>query len=399
MSVVENQRLTFLRLVETLRPHWRRDTALPTRIQALLTRERKFGARDRRLYRELIYTTLRYLPWVERWLDSDPDRAAMVVGWFASPTRDTAKWVEWIASGLPQMSSLADRAAFLGESPAALLPAWMRDECPPALEPEELEFQLTRAPLWLRLQTENETAVADEFIGSEWFWRASAVLPTAWRMAEEVDVTKTAAYATGAIEVQDLGSQLVLASVGIGAGERWLDACAGAGGKTLQLSRLVGSAGHVDAYDVRTEALDELRKRAARADVANIAITPSPRDEYDGVLVDAPCSGSGTWRRSPHLKWITTQESVEEKAALQRSLLHQFARNVRSGGRLVYATCSLARSENEGVVSKFLAEAPAFERIAFANTFGCTESEFGLTILPSVHDTDGFFVSVMRKRQ
>jgi 16S rRNA (cytosine967-C5)-methyltransferase len=217
-------------------------------------------------------------------------------------------------------------------------------------------------------------------------------------MAEEVDLTKTAAYKRGAIEIQDLGSQLVLASVGIESGGRWLDACAGAGGKTLQLSRLVGSAGRVDAHDVRSAALDELQARARRAGATNITIAASPRDEYDGVLIDAPCSGSGTWRRAPHLKWMTSHEAVEEKAALQRSLLHQFARNVRSGGLLVYATCSLAQTENEAVIAKFLSETTAFEPVAPAQTFGCVRSEHGLTILPSIHDTDGFFVSVMKRR-
>ena len=111
MSVVASQQQTFLRLLGALRPHWRTDAALPNRIQALLTRNRTFGARDRRLYRELIYTTLRYLPWIERWLDADAARAAKIAAWLAAPTRDTAAFKSELSSDWPATERLADRAA------------------------------------------------------------------------------------------------------------------------------------------------------------------------------------------------------------------------------------------------------------------------------------------------
>ena len=230
-------------------------------------------------------------------------------------------------------------------------------------------------------------------------------------MLDEVDVTKSAAYANGAIEIQDLGSQLLLETMDLPAGGHWLDACAGAGGKTLQLAQRLGRAGGIDAFDVRPGALQELVERVARAGAAQPTSAPglapvkvlrtSPASggtAYDGVLIDAPCSGSGTWRRAPHLKWTTNPKIVANRAAVQGALLWQYASSVRSGGLLVYATCSLARHENEAVIKAFLSDQPDFAVVPPSRSFGFTAAPAGLTILPARHDTDGFFVSTLRRR-
>jgi len=399
MSVARSQQQVFLRLLQPLRPRWREDLTLPRQIQGLIAGERRFGSRDRRLYRELIYTTLRYLPWVEPWLDRDPDRAAKIVAWLSANTRDTQAYRAEICGDWPAHDNLPARAAFLEAQAEALLPAWFRDECPRVFTPSELAAQLARAPLWLRLQTDRAAAVEAEFDREEWRTAPSPALPTAWRVLDDADVTRSAAYRNGQIEIQDLGSQLVLESLGLAPGGRWLDACAGAGGKTLQLARLIGPEGAVEAHDIRPAALDELLERADRAGLENVRTVDEPaRTTYDGVLVDAPCSGSGTWRRSPHLKWTTTPKIVAARAALQRELLTRFADCVRPGGLVVYATCSLARSENAAVVADFRAARPEFEPAPFAQTFGFEPEAGGLTIYPARHQTDGFFVAAFRRR-
>lgn len=412
MSFADNQARTFLRLLAHLRTRWRTDYALPRTIQTLLAGERRFGSRDRRLYRELIYTTLRHLPWIEPWLDRDPDEAVRRVAWLAAETPATKPFRAEFARGEPPTGDKTE-----------LLPAWFRTHCPEIFVDPELETQLRRAPLWLRLQTSDPARVFEEFAERGWRWQASGVLPDAIQWLADADVTQTTAWRDGQIEVQDLGSQLILESIGIEPGGRWLDACAGAGGKSLQLARLLGANGRVDAHDVRAEALDELRARAERAGIPVAAVydrrsekpgghrpplqkppvitlhaNAPTASEHDGVLVDAPCSGSGTWRRSPHLKWTTTPEIVAQRAALQQKLLGNFAQRVRPGGRLVYATCSLSHSENEDVVAAFLAAHPEFQPAPFANTFGFTARGHGLTLLPSRHDTDGFFVASLRRR-
>ncbi len=406
MSVVGSQQRTFLHLLAQLRPHWRRDRNLPARIQSLLTGNRAFGSRDRRLYRELIYTTLRHLPWIEPLLDRDPSLATRLAAWLAADSAATAKFrTELLADWPPCPASTADKAAVahtfaapLRLDPADLLPAWFLDHCPAAFEPAQRDAFLARAPLWLRLQTDTPARVTDEFAQLGWTFEFSAVLPHALRLLDEVDVTKSAAYQNGFVEIQDLASQLLLESAGIAPGGRWLDACAGAGGKTLQLSRLLGPTGHIDAHDIRPAALDELAARARRAGAANLSILRAPPSGlYDGVLVDAPCSGTGTWRRSPHLKWTTTPAQIDEAAATQRRLLTQFAAHVRPGGRLLYATCSLSHRENEAVISAFLAAHPDFAIDPPPHRFGAPLSAAGLTFLPAHHDTDGFFIAALHR--
>jgi 16S rRNA (cytosine967-C5)-methyltransferase len=118
---------------------------------------------------------------------------------------------------------------------------------------------------------------------------------------------------------------------------------------------------------------------------------------YDGVLIDAPCSGTGTWRRFPQLKWSTTEADIATAAQRQREILARYASHVRPGGLLVYATCSLSHVENDDVVADFLAAHAEFAHAPFARTFGASAGKFGLTLLPSLHNTDGFFVSALRR--
>ncbi|MGC4072976.1 MAG: RsmB/NOP family class I SAM-dependent RNA methyltransferase [Nibricoccus sp.] len=386
-----NQARTFLALFAELRPHLRTDRNLPARIQQRLSRERRFGSRDRRLYRELLYTAIRYLPWMEAALAISEDDAIRTVAWLAADTPATRALKQALTpSNWPALpSTVAAKAAHLGAvARESLLPEWFRNHCPAAFESPDLDVLNTRAPLWLRLQTDKLDKVFNEFTARGWTWRASGILPEAIELFTDSDITQTDAYTYGLIEIQDLGSQLILASVKPQAGTRWLDACAGAGGKTLQLARLLGPSGHITAHDIRPAALTELQTRASRAGLRNVAVSQSPTGAFDGVLVDAPCSGTGTWRRSPHLKWCTTESDIAAAAKLQLELLARFAAHVRPGGQLVYATCSLSRRENDDVASAFLAAHPQFAPAVPVRT-----------ILPAINNTDGFFVASFLKSE
>ena len=420
MSVVSNQRRILLELLEGLSPYWHSDRNLPDRIRASLARDRRFGSRDRRLYRELMYTAVRYLPWIEPKLDGQPELATEIIAWLAADTADTRAFRGAVTAGWqPCPESVEARSRVLGEIPARLLPHWLEEENPRAYDPEEMDALHRRGPVWLRLQRDDLAVVREELEGDGWHLHPSEILPDAVEARHptrpESDLTRSRSWKRGGFEIQDLGSQMVLASIGIGRGERWLDACAGAGGKTLQLARIVGSSGRVDAWDPRRPALEELERRRARARMRNVQILeaephPGPPDhpteharafdrlEFDGVLVDAPCSGSGTWRRAPHLKWVTRPVDLERHAERQKALLGSFARLVRPGGLLVYATCSLARSENEAVAAAFLRETPNFEPHPPLWSFGYSEAPGGLHILPARHDTDGFFVATFLRK-
>jgi 16S rRNA (cytosine967-C5)-methyltransferase len=386
VSFAGSQKRTLLALLSKVRPHWRSDSALPARIDFLLRGDRRLGSRDRRLYRELIYTVVRYLPWIEPLLDSAPEDAVARAAWLSSDTPAFRGFREAVAVGFPPCPpGTLERARILGTDAGALTPSWMLQECPEALAPPLLDVLLSRAPLWIRMQTSDEDSVFREFENLGWAWRRSPLLPGAVALPMDASVQRTDSYRLGRIEIQDVGSQLVLESVGVVSGGHWLDACAGAGGKSLQLACLLGPDGRVTARDTRSGPLDELSARAARAGLEGRILAGSgtdPAEGYDGVLVDAPCSGSGTWRRSPHLKWVTTEDGIRKAAALQLELLRANLAHVKPGGLLVYSTCSLCRSENESVVEAFLEESDAVE-----------PAIRGKRLMPQSHDGDGFFVA------
>jgi 16S rRNA (cytosine967-C5)-methyltransferase len=390
VSRAGSQKRTLVGLLGRLRPHWRSESGLPVRIERLLRGDRRLGSRDRRLYRELIYTALRYLPWIESLLDSEPSEAARRIAWLASDAPSVRSFRLEISGDLPPCpAGVEGKALVLGADPEALTPDWFRAECPEAFAAPLRDVLLSRAPIWLRLQAGDPGPALLEFDRRGWAWRRSPLLAGAVALPPDTDVARTDAYLSGAVEIQDVGSQLVLESVGVAPGGRWLDACAGSGGKALQLACLLGPLGRVCARDARRAPLSALRARAERASLEGrieIACRSDPPGGYDGVLVDAPCTGSGTWRRSPHLRWVTTPRAVRAAAGRQLELLRENASRVRPGGLLVYATCSLCRTENESVVEAFLRDSPGFE-----------PSLPGSRLMPQSHDGDGFFAASFRR--
>jgi len=211
--------------------------------------------------------------------------------------------------------------------------------------------------------------------------------------------------------VQDEGSQLLGFLVQPKRGELVVDFCAGAGGKTLQLGALMRSTGRLYAFDVSERRLSKLKPRVARAGLSNVhpVLIAHERDakvkrlagKADRVLVDAPCSGLGTLRRNPDLKWRQSPQSVAEMVAKQTAILESAARLVKPGGRLVYATCSLLDEENDAVVDGFLAAHPEFRPISAGEVLArqgiALDTGERLRLSPRTHDTDGFFAAVLER--
>src|SRR5580658_5106817 len=209
-------------ILARLRPHWATDAALPARIEAMLGGDRRLGSRDRRLYRELIYATLRYLPWVEPLIDLDPAAAARRAAWLAGDSQAVRAFRDAVAGDLPPCPEGADdKARILSADAGQLSPAWLRAECPGALSPPLREALLSRAPLWLRLQTDDPAEVFREFDALGWEWSASALCEGAVRLPHGSDVLKTRAFASGRVEIQDIGSQLILVRAGVDPGGHW----------------------------------------------------------------------------------------------------------------------------------------------------------------------------------
>ena len=220
-------------------------------------------------------------------------------------------------------------------------------------------------------------------------------------------------YLTGEVEIQDEGSQIVSLLVDAKPGEQVLDYCAGGGGKTLALAAQMNNEGQVHAYDVDKRRLSPLVPRMQRAGATNIEIHMPPANlrglegRMDRVVVDAPCTGTGTWRRKPDAKWRLTLDQLERRVKEQQSVLAEARRFPKVGGFLFYITCSVLAEENEGAIYKFLEANPDYQLVSagevYEDTFGTDGpkpwSEDGLTVTltPASTNTDGFFFAVMER--
>jgi 16S rRNA (cytosine967-C5)-methyltransferase len=244
--------------------------------------------------------------------------------------------------------------------------------------------------------------------------------PIGIRLQGKPSLAKLPSFVQGDVEVQDEGSQLLALLMDAKRGEMVVDFCAGAGGKTLAMGAAMRNSGRLYAFDTSAHRLDALKPRLARSGLSNVhpvAIAHERDDrikrlagKIDRVLVDAPCSGLGTLRRSPDLKWRQTPETVAELSQLQAAILHSAARLLKPGGRLVYATCSPLAQEDEAVVQAFGQAHPEFEPVDVKGLLqgaqvsqpeSLVASDVGQSVLrlwPHRHGTDGFFAAVWQKR-
>lgn len=296
-----------------------------------------------------------------------------------------------------------DPQAFSDDELAAdAVPGWWHDHW--TVTPALVRALQAEPALWLRSRPGQAENLATAFTGA----RPGLVpgVPDAVRYDGPDNVFRSAAFATGRCEIQDIASQAVGVVCAPQPGEKWWDACAGEGGKTLHLCDRMQNRGVVWASDRSAARLDMLRRRAARAKLFNLRITPwtgGPRPPtktlFDGVLVDAPCSGTGTWHRNPHARWTTTPDDVHELAAVQTRILAAAALAVRPGGRLVYAVCTLTHAETANAVATFAEAHPEFSPAPFVDPFAPgVEPVSHVAWEPQTTGGNGMFVAAWRRR-
>lgn len=381
----------------------------------------KLGARDRAELADGVFDVLRHLRRYRQWAQSGvgpASRRLAILGLSTvfEPSKlqealsaDEQAWLEHV-KGI-SLDSLAPEVRWS-------LPDWLMERLEGLDDASTLVEALNQsAPLDLRvnsMKAERDVMlqVLRDGPAARFDPQPTPYSPWGIRMQGRPPVNRWPMFERGEIEVQDEGSQILTTLVGPKRGEMVIDYCAGAGGKTLLLGALMRSTGRLYAFDVSAARLARAKPRFARSGLSNIVpVVISPdndqrvrrlRGKAHRVLVDAPCSGLGTLRRNPDLKWRQHPESLDELKALQARILRQASTCVAAGGRLVYATCSILPEENERQVEAFLAENPTFELLDAAGIVkdrckNLTLSGPYLSMRPDRHGTDGFFAAVMQR--
>lgn len=380
----------------------------------------KLGMKDRSFIAETVFGILRHRFFLQHLVEAETPRAlilAYMVRFQGVNLRELSNWIkkseiEWLKT------VKAVKQDTLSLPLQAELPDWLVERLKPVMtDAEILELGVSlqqSAPLDLRVNTllEKRTHVLEILEKDGFKAEAMTFSPCGIRMHEKMAINRHSLFLEGKIEVQDEGSQLLGYLMAPRRGEMVVDFCAGAGGKTLLMGAMMQSKGRLYAFDTSEKRLNNLKPRLKRSGLSNVHFQRIDNEndikikrlqgKIDRVLVDAPCSGLGTLRRNPDLKWRQSECSIEELKAKQISILNAAAGLVKPGGRLVYATCSFLPEENQEVVAEFLGKNTGFAGL------NCTEllaeqniaidtGEF-LQLSPAKHQTDGFFAAAFIRK-
>jgi 16S rRNA (cytosine967-C5)-methyltransferase len=399
------------------------DTPADSVVSAFFKEHRELGARERHTLAETTYTVLRKRLLFQHLAQSgkgEMERRLALLGWQGNDGFLRAAMNDFEQHWLPKVQAVDTTA--LPDKLRHNLPDWLAERLQAALGEEfwPLVNSLNEAaPLDLRVNTfkakreDVQAALAAKGIDAQ----PTPFSPWGLRIQGKPAVNKLDVFTAGDVEVQDEGSQLLALITDAKRGEMVVDFCAGAGGKTLALGASMRNTGRLYAFDTSGHRLAALKPRLARSGLSNVypvQITHERDDrikrlagKIDRVLVDAPCSGLGTLRRNPDLKWRQSPESVEELRVKQTAILDSAARLLKPGGRLVYATCSLLADENEGIAQAFTEshareftplDAAAVLEKAHAGTPAELVTNGFVRLWPNRHATDGFFAAVWERR-
>ena len=391
-------------------------------LNRFLRNHRELGSRDRRFLSQAVFSFFRWYGWTVGKLQLPPSEACLVGT--ALDTMELPPSFQYMQTqfNLPAgVAPIGDKSLIEkrdalndwfkdvpGTQPLTLmdlLPA----EAETVLDPGSIErciasFQ-QRPPVWIRCRADAEQLM--QVLHEQQI--PSAIhphLPAALSLEAGINLTSVLNKLSGQYIVQDISSQCVGLACAPAQGEDWWDCCAGAGGKALHLMDLMQQDGKVLATDVRNEALKELKKRARHHGIRNIrtqpfnAVNDEPfRKTFDGVLVDAPCSGWGTWARNPDARWRTSRKEVTQCANRQQKILNNAIWCVKPGGILVYAVCTFTRPETEEVVMNFLDHHANFKLAPFVNPLTGEPTDGQLQVWPWDGPGDAMFIARFRRTE
>jgi 16S rRNA (cytosine967-C5)-methyltransferase len=384
-------------------------TPLDNTLRSFFRANKKYGSKDRRFIYESLYALFRWYGWLKDELPESTKEEILEDEAFCLSLLKALAWDNTFEDH-PVVEYLKESFSFSTAEKGdlhELIPTWAIQEL--GIEDNtsaenELLFNALqkRPPVWLRLQKDKGKSALRELTELEADPEVHQYLKKAVKLGgSRLNLTQFNGYKKGWFEIQDLASQCLGLLCGPSAGERWWDVCAGGGGKSLQLADLLQGRGQVLATDIRTFKLTEIRKRATRSSLHNIqtaSLEDAREDNFDGVLIDAPCSCTGVWRRNPELRWLSSHEEVVSVAKTQRQILEESCGTVKVGGRLVYATCSMTRTENEAMVESFLEDHSEFEiePVLHPLTQKMTSGMVRIDFLPD--DCDAMFAAVMVRK-
>lgn len=416
------------------------ETDLTRPADALVTgwfrRRRYAGGGDRRAIQAVLYTMLRRRAQIDWWLEAAgrpvESRGRVLValvlgeGWGATDLDIAFDGGQYRPALLDEgeralVESLAGKGFDDPAQPPSVrgnIPAWVEEEFRAVLGDSleaELAALMREAPVDLRinsLKTTRET-VAGMLAADGIETTSTPFSPRGLRLAGRVNLASNAVIRDGLAEPQDESSQIAALLTRARPGEKIVDFCAGAGGKTLALAAMMENRGQIVACDTSPGRLERARPRLERAGVtiAELQVLEgesglwkgAARGGYDCVLVDAPCSGTGTWRRHPEARWRVTNENLTQFKALQAHILDSAAQLVAPGGRLIYSVCSLLAGEGEGQIADFLRKYPDFNVFPVREIWAtrldsdCPAGDVFLRLWPGRDGTDGFFVAVLMR--
>ena len=336
----------------------------------------------------------------------------------ASISKAVFAWFKWhrcLDVLIPSVESVLDAVKMNGRFQAnpetfdtdslrqRVIPRWYREahEC----EDGWMRSLQLDSRLWLRARSGRQGALMEGVGGVE---RVNAgPWPNSLEYLGNDDLFRTAAFHRGDFEIQDICSQAVGLMCEPVFGETWWDACAGEGGKTLHLSDLMENKGLIWATDPARWRLEKLKRRAARAGVYNYRAVPwsntgvlPTRNQFDGVLVDAPCSGVGTWQRNPHARWTTGPKDIRELADIQIRLLSMCGQALKPGGKIIYAVCTLTQEETESVADAFEEQDEGMEAMPLSNPFEANGPRHSrIWLWPQKTGGNGMFIAAWKRRK
>ncbi len=377
---------------------------------------KEFGSRDRRFLSAAFFAYFRWLGWTQK-LKLEIPEATLLSMMLEMPYKEVHSAVRMLGENLrgnrPELfeGTLEEKAQILGTwfgvelTVEDLAPAWLANTLGPEVDLNSFIESCQIRPLtWLRIRTGKIETVQDAFEEAGWDFCGPIRMPNTICVPGGTPLNPITTMAGQAYDVQDIASQCVGLVCAPKKGESWWDACAGAGGKTLHLADLIGSEGKILSSDIRNEALQELKKRARKFGIRNIKTQNMNADEesvyadlYDGVLVDAPCAGLGTWNRNPDMRWRTYNTAAAHKSNLQKKILSETCKSVKDGGKLVYAVCSLSKFETTEVVAEFLESHPDFKLEPVCHPVTGVQTDGQVWCLPWEIDGGGMFIAVMVK--